>query len=88
MVHAWSAGDGILYTWVFNHTKGSLLIAVLYHAAFDSTLYLALPAFPTAEAIETAFKLMVALLWVAALVVVAFGPQRLSRDSEVTSTGS
>jgi hypothetical protein len=79
----------ILYTWVLNHTKGSLLTAVLYHAAFDSTLYLALPAFPTAEAIETAFKPMVALLWVTALVViVAFAPQHLSRDPEVTSTGS
>jgi membrane protease YdiL (CAAX protease family) len=77
----------ILYTWVFNHTRGSLLIAVLYHAAFDSTLYLALPAFPTPKAIETAFRLMIALLWVTALVVVALAPQRLSRDSEVTSTG-
>lgn len=69
----------ILYTWVYVHTKGSLLIAVLYHTAFDSTIYLALPAFPTAQAMSMAFMLTVLLLWVMALIVVLiFGPQHLS----------
>jgi len=70
----------ILYTWVYNHTKGSLLIAVLYHTAFDSTLYVALPAFPTAQDLEIAFMLTVVLLWMmAAIVVVTSGAQHLRR---------
>jgi membrane protease YdiL (CAAX protease family) len=70
----------ILYTWVYNHTKGSLLIAVLYHTAFNSTMQLALPAFPTAKAVTIAFMLTVALLWVMAIIIVAvYGPQHLSR---------
>jgi membrane protease YdiL (CAAX protease family) len=66
----------ILYTWVYAHTEGSLLIAILYHTAFDSTLYFTSPAFPGPEAMTEAFALAVTLLWLMALVIVAlFGPQ-------------
>ncbi|MFP3975888.1 MAG: type II CAAX prenyl endopeptidase Rce1 family protein [Dehalococcoidia bacterium] len=74
-----SPAVAILYTWVYNHTKGSLLIAILYHTAFDSTLYVALPAFSTAEELRLAFALTVGLLWVLAIIIVAvYGPQHLS----------
>lgn len=74
----------MLYTWVYNHTKGSLLIAVLYHTAFDSTMFVALPAFPTAQDMSIAFMLTVGLLWVLAIIIVAvYGPQHLSRNIQV-----
>ena len=39
--------EAILYTWVFNHTKGSLLLALLFHAATAVTsLFLAAVTLP------------------------------------------
>jgi hypothetical protein len=73
----------ILYTWVYNHTKGSLLITVLYHTAFDSTLYVTLPAFPLPNGLKIAFMLAVGLLWVLAIAIVSvFGPRYLSRNKQ------
>jgi len=36
----------IMYTWAFNKTKGSLLIAILIHAAFNWTTVAVAPLFP------------------------------------------
>src|SRR5215203_5983679 len=36
----------IMYTWVFNNTKGSVLIAVLLHATFNWTTVAVAPLFP------------------------------------------
>jgi membrane protease YdiL (CAAX protease family) len=30
-------GNAILITWAFNHTRGSLLLAILFHASLDAT---------------------------------------------------
>jgi uncharacterized protein len=38
-------GMAIIFTWVFKHTPGSLLIAILLHASIDATSALA-PLFP------------------------------------------
>jgi len=65
------AAGAILVTWLFNNTKGSLLIAYLYHAAVNTW---------TSEVfhinvIDSAFVAVV----VAVIVVVSFGPARLTR---------
>jgi membrane protease YdiL (CAAX protease family) len=79
----------ILYTWVYNHTNGSLLIAVLYHVAFDSTLYVVLPAFLTPDDLKMAFILAVGLLWVLAIAIVSiYGPQYLSRNAQIEDVAS
>ena len=36
----------ILYTWAFNNTKGSILIAILIHWSFDVSAGLVVPLFP------------------------------------------
>jgi membrane protease YdiL (CAAX protease family) len=36
----------ILYTWAFNNTKGSLLIAILIHWSFDAATVIVAPLFP------------------------------------------
>ncbi|MBV7327630.1 CPBP family intramembrane metalloprotease [Chloroflexi bacterium TSY] len=38
LVILWAIPWTILYTWIFNNTRGSILIAVLYHALFGVTL--------------------------------------------------
>ena len=60
----------ILLTWVFVHTRGSLLLATLFHAV-SNTAVLCLPAVPG----ERAFYIMVALHCLIALIIVlAAGP--------------
>jgi uncharacterized protein len=68
----------ILYTWIYNGTRGSLLIVVLFHAATN----LALSVYPDAlvDGAIPAFLIFVALVIVtAAVVAAACGPANLSR---------
>jgi membrane protease YdiL (CAAX protease family) len=64
--------DAILFTWVYNNTRGSLLLALLFHASFSVTgLFVA-----TAE---TTPLVSLALKWGVVVVVIAMaGPVRLS----------
>ena len=67
----------VLFTWVYNNTKGSLFLMVLFHAALMTTWVMFLV--PQRDVII--FILYVILLWVAVtLVVVMAGAARLSRE--------
>ena len=75
-----TAGFSILYTWMYNNTRGSLLMAHLFHAASNTTIGV-LPVLPmdTGGSLRPLW-LVVGILWtVAIVVVVVFGPKRLSR---------
>lgn len=75
----------ILFTWLFNNTNGSLLIAVLFHGA--SNFAFILPILPAVAGELRPFKLYVGLLWIVAIVVVAVeGPTRLSRRAAAPET--
>lgn len=64
----------IIATWLYNHTQGSIFFAVLFHATFDTA--------STALPLPYTLMEMAVILWVAALIlVVVFGPARLSRQS-------
>jgi membrane protease YdiL (CAAX protease family) len=74
----WNVALSIIITWIFNNAKGSLLIAILFHAANDSWVGLlmspgnSLPVF-----------LMVGVECVLALVLITlFGARRLSHKPE------
>ena len=68
----------ILYTWLYNNSRGSLLLVTLYHAA-NNTAGMFLPiSFATGGGIMS--NLVVVLYVVAAIIVtVVAGPARLSR---------
>jgi membrane protease YdiL (CAAX protease family) len=67
--------DAVLFTWVYNNTRGSLLLVLLFHASIAVTdLFIA----PT----EASALLSIAVKWgVVAIVVATAGPIRLSRGS-------
>jgi CAAX protease family protein len=76
--------NSILFTWVYNHTRGSVLLAFLFHNALNITaLYLPLSLWNDWQGVG-------AQCLVALIVVIAAGPARLSRRSssgQTTSSG-
>jgi membrane protease YdiL (CAAX protease family) len=73
-------GISILHTWIYNHTKASVLIAILFHAMYTSgAVY---PLFPdiSTNALNQSVKWAIVPVWIAALLIIAlFGRARLSR---------
>jgi hypothetical protein len=75
-----TTGFSILYTWMANHTRGSLLLAHLFHAASNTTIGV-LPVLPmdTGGSLRPLW-LVVGILWIVGLIVVArCGPEQLVR---------
>lgn len=75
-------GDAILYTWLFNNTRGSLLLVTIFHAAGNTAGFF----LPMANTVSTgntgALVIAVVLIWLAAgLVTVVAGPEHLSRTA-------
>lgn len=71
---AWTFAEVILITWMFNSTRGSLLIVTLFHASQNA--WANLFAAPQVQP----FYYTVILLWIAALIVIAVnGARRLTR---------
>lgn len=59
----------IIYTWLYNHTQGSLLIAHLFHAASNTTLGV-LPVLPIDTGGDlTPLWLTVGLLWIFTIIL-------------------
>jgi membrane protease YdiL (CAAX protease family) len=74
----------VIYTWLYNSSKGSLLLVVLFHTATNAPLTLVLLPLGI-ENWVLPFWLMAGFTVVAALVVVAvFGPTNLSRHRRQT----
>jgi uncharacterized protein len=73
------AALSVLFTWVYNHTQGSLLPVLVFHTSVN--LFTAfLPVVPLAAGSPLPLNLMVGLLYVtAAVVVIVFGPAKLVR---------
>jgi uncharacterized protein len=74
----------VIYTWLYNSSKGSLLLVVLFHTATNAPLTLVLLPLGI-ENWVLPFWLMAGFTAVAALIVVAvFGPTNLSRHPRQT----
>jgi uncharacterized protein len=57
-------GLSILYTWIFNHTSGSVLLAILFHAASNTT------ANVLATNNFTIFLIEIGLIWSLAVIII------------------
>jgi membrane protease YdiL (CAAX protease family) len=86
MFAAWTLALTILVTWVYNSTRGNLLLPVLFHAAQFAWQQLLSPADPVP------FFISVGVLWVlVAGVVAVYGPRTLASgrgSSAATWTGA
>lgn len=78
----WVIALSILFTWVYNGTGGSLLLAVLAHGATNFVAGSLFPIFPPRSDGTAPFLLYAVLFVVAAVAVVLLtGPERLSRKA-------
>jgi membrane protease YdiL (CAAX protease family) len=74
----WTIGLSVLFTWLFNQTRGSLLVMMLFHAAVNLSVFL--PALLGSTGIVS--LLNVAVTWIVALIVTArFGRATLATAS-------
>jgi len=74
------AALSIIFTWVYNHTRSSVFMAILLHASIN-TLSIALPLFPVPAVADS--DLSVALGWgILALLILVFSRGRLGYAPE------
>lgn len=72
----------ILYTWIFNNTQGSILLAILFHAANNTTFHV-LPV--VVPAVRSIGDLGTWVQWFAVIVIVLVaGPKHLSRNARLS----
>lgn len=72
---------GIIYAWLFNNTRGSVLIAYLAHATIDAAAEFFVPLFSGDDLIRV-YWIMGALLAVAATVlVIRYGPALVAKPA-------
>jgi membrane protease YdiL (CAAX protease family) len=72
----------ILFTWVYNNTKSSLLLVTLFHAALNTSAVF-LPIIPAAIGDVRPTLIAIGLHCLAAIIVVIVtGPARLSRSQK------
>ena len=71
----------VLYTWVYNATRGSLFMILLLHTA-SNTAFGVLPMLPemTGGSLRPAWILAILLAFSAGLVILLNGPQTLTRE--------
>ena len=69
----------IVFTWLFQHVRGSVLIAVLFHAAVQNSGRFLSPLFAGADAIQQHWLKFAVWMAVAVVIVLVAGPARLTR---------
>jgi membrane protease YdiL (CAAX protease family) len=75
----WTSALAVLFTWVFNNTRGSLLLAILLHASINAAYSFLLPPLFPSLAWTPQFFLSWILVWVVvALLIIAATRGRLS----------
>lgn len=78
-------GWSVLFTWVYNNSRGSILLMVLYHAALNTTIG-SLGLIRTSTDGTTLLILYIILTWLIAMLVTAIcgvshlSPQKLTSD--------
>jgi CAAX protease family protein len=77
----WTIGLSILFTWLFNETRGSLIVVILFHTSINLAAFV-----PAAVGSTGAASFLYAIVtWIVALIVVSrFGRANLANSPAVT----
>lgn len=67
----------VLFTWIWNHTRGSVAAMLLFHTMFNLSHWI----FPVLDSDLAALILFAGQLALVAAVIIAFGPARLKRGA-------
>ncbi|HMB61808.1 MAG TPA: CPBP family intramembrane glutamic endopeptidase [Eudoraea sp.] len=67
----------ILFTWLYKNTNGSILLCILFHAAFNLTNMMLPRLLPEADSMG--YWNTFSLLSIALIVIIRFGPSQLSK---------
>lgn len=79
--------DALIYTWLYNNTKGSLLLTTILHAASNTAaVFLPMANTLSGEHMDVYIMAIVFLILTAIAVTITAGPARLSR-SELVQIG-
>lgn len=79
-------GASILYTWIVNNADGSVLLAILFHAANNALTPIVFPGIVDAGYADVFGVATAAAVWLGAIVVVVgFGRESLSRTRARTT---
>lgn len=70
----------VIMTWVFNHTKGSIFIAILLHASIN-TFGMVVPLFPTSVVMNTDLPIAIGL-GVMAIAILIFTRGKLGYQTD------
>jgi membrane protease YdiL (CAAX protease family) len=76
-----SIAGAILFSWLFNNTRGSVLLAMLFHTF--ANMWVSVFAAPVTDQVASQRAFTTMLVVAALLVLAIFGPARLSRKSAV-----
>jgi len=74
----------VLFTWLFNATNGSVLLAILFHGSLNTLAGLFQPMFSGEDAVRLFWLLAAAYCIAAVVVALAAGPELSRRPSPQT----
>jgi uncharacterized protein len=77
-------GAAVLFTWLFNGTNGSVLLAILFHGSLNTLAVLFQPMFSGEDAVRLFWLLAAAYCVAAVVVALAAGPGLSRRPSPHT----
>jgi hypothetical protein len=83
----WIIAQAVIFTWVFNNTRGSLLLAILLHASVNTPFFVLPMLFPSLPGTWPFTFLSLCTVWVVvALLIIAATRGRLSYQRYLRET--